>query len=64
MTVRVGETFTLAMPKGSDRRESLRLATAEMMRHVAELLPPEQRGVYGETVGGRRPVVTAVRWDT
>ncbi|MFI5258499.1 MAG: lysophospholipid acyltransferase family protein [Candidatus Limnocylindrales bacterium] len=46
MTVRVGETFTLTMPKGGDRHEALRLATAELMRHVAELLPPEQQGVY------------------
>ncbi|MGA3056586.1 MAG: (d)CMP kinase [Candidatus Limnocylindrales bacterium] len=52
MTVRVGETFTLSMPKGPDRHESLRLATVEMMRHVAELLPPEQQGVYAEAVGG------------
>jgi 1-acyl-sn-glycerol-3-phosphate acyltransferase len=49
MTIRVGETFTLSMPKGGDRRESLRLATAELMRHVAELLPEEQRGVYAGT---------------
>jgi 1-acyl-sn-glycerol-3-phosphate acyltransferase len=53
MTVRVGDTFTLALPKGGDRRESMRAATAEMMRHVAELLPPEQRGVYAGTVEGR-----------
>ena len=51
MTVRVGETFTLSMPKGDDRHESLRAATAEMMRHVAELLPEDQRGVYSGTVG-------------
>ena len=50
MTVRVGEIFTLSMPKGGDRHESVRLATVELMRHVAELLPPEQRGVYAETV--------------
>ena len=50
MTIRVGEAFTQTMPKGTDRRESLRLATAEMMSHVAALLPPEQRGVYGETI--------------
>ncbi len=49
MTVRVGKTFTLSMPKGSDRRESLRAATAEMMGHVAALLPEEQRGVYAGT---------------
>jgi 1-acyl-sn-glycerol-3-phosphate acyltransferase len=51
MSVTVGEPFTLSIPKGTDRRESVRLATVELMRHVAELLPPEQRGVYGETVG-------------
>jgi 1-acyl-sn-glycerol-3-phosphate acyltransferase len=51
MTVRVGETFTISMPKGADRHESLRLATSEMMGHVAELLPPEQRGAYAETFG-------------
>ncbi len=50
MTVRVGEPFKLTVPKGADRRESLRAATAEMMRHVAELLPEEQRGVYAGTV--------------
>ena len=48
MTVRVGEAFTLSMPKGGDRHESLRLATIELMGHIAVLLPPEQRGVYGE----------------
>jgi 1-acyl-sn-glycerol-3-phosphate acyltransferase len=50
MTVRVGEPFTLTMARGGDRHESMRAATAEMMRHVAELLPPEQRGVYAGTV--------------
>jgi 1-acyl-sn-glycerol-3-phosphate acyltransferase len=48
MTVRVGEPFTLTMPKGADRHESLRAATAQMMRHVALLLPEEQRGVYSD----------------
>ena len=47
MTVRVGEPFSLTMQKGQDRHESLRLATVEMMEHIAALLPPEQRGVYG-----------------
>jgi 1-acyl-sn-glycerol-3-phosphate acyltransferase len=50
MTVRVGETFTLSMPKGGDRRESLRIATVELMGHIAALLPPEQRGVYADAV--------------
>jgi cytidylate kinase len=52
MEVRVGEPFTLTMPAGADRHESLRLATTELMRHLAELLPPEQRGVYAEAVQG------------
>jgi 1-acyl-sn-glycerol-3-phosphate acyltransferase len=47
MTVRVGEPFSLTMPKRQDRHESMRLATVEMMGHIAALLPPEQRGVYG-----------------
>ena len=50
MTVRVGETFTLTMPQGGDRHESLRLATVELMGHIAALLPPEQRGVYADAV--------------
>jgi 1-acyl-sn-glycerol-3-phosphate acyltransferase len=52
MTVRVGETFTLTMPKGANRHESMRQATVEMMRHITELLPEEQQGVYAEAVGG------------
>ena len=48
MKVRVGEPFTLIMPKSDDRHEALRVATVELMRHVAELLPPDQRGVYAD----------------
>ncbi len=48
MTVRIGKPFTLTLPKSADRRESLRQATAELMSHVAELLPPDQRGVYAD----------------
>jgi len=55
MTVRVGETFTLSMSKGGDRHESLRLATAELMRHIAEMLPLEQRGVYAGAVTTSNP---------
>jgi 1-acyl-sn-glycerol-3-phosphate acyltransferase len=55
MTVRVGESFTLQRPDGADRHESLRGATAELMTHVAELLPPEQRGVYAESVAASTP---------
>lgn len=49
MVVRVGKTFTLTAQGGIDRHEALGLATVELMNRIAELLPPEQRGVYGET---------------
>jgi 1-acyl-sn-glycerol-3-phosphate acyltransferase len=48
MAVRIGEPFTLTMPKTGDRKEDLRLATVDLMRHVAELLPLDQQGVYAE----------------
>jgi 1-acyl-sn-glycerol-3-phosphate acyltransferase len=52
MTVRVGQPFHLSMSGAADRHEAMRLTTVELMRHIAELLPPEQRGVYAGTVEG------------
>jgi 1-acyl-sn-glycerol-3-phosphate acyltransferase len=49
MSVRVGPTFTLTMGKGGDRAEAMRTATADLMGHIAALLPEEQRGVYAGT---------------
>jgi 1-acyl-sn-glycerol-3-phosphate acyltransferase len=49
MKVRVGVPFMLTMPKGGDRHEALRVATVELMGHVAQLLPPDQQGVYAGT---------------
>jgi 1-acyl-sn-glycerol-3-phosphate acyltransferase len=46
MRVRIGPTFTLAMAKGEDRAAALCAATAELMGHIAALLPEDQRGVY------------------
>jgi 1-acyl-sn-glycerol-3-phosphate acyltransferase len=48
MTITIGPVFQLEMAHAADRHEAMRLTTAELMRHIAELLPPEQRGVYGE----------------
>jgi 1-acyl-sn-glycerol-3-phosphate acyltransferase len=48
MRVRIGEPFRLQMPRTGDRKEDLRQATADLMGHVAALLPPGQRGVYGD----------------
>lgn len=52
MKVRVGPVFHLTPSRAGDRHEAMRAATAELMGHIAELLPPDQRGVYGETEAG------------
>jgi 1-acyl-sn-glycerol-3-phosphate acyltransferase len=50
ITLRIGPVFHLAPAGGPDRREAMRRATIELMSHIAELLPEDQRGVYAETV--------------
>lgn len=47
--VRVGAPFRLAdeLPPGTDRKAAKGLATEIIMRRIAELLPPSQRGRYG-----------------
>jgi cytidylate kinase len=49
VTVTVGRPFRLAdeLPPGTSSREAKALATTVLMRRIAELLPPRQRGVYG-----------------
>ena len=51
MTVRIGASFRLQMAQNPDRHEAMRLTTTELMRHIAGLLAPEQRGVYAQAVG-------------
>jgi 1-acyl-sn-glycerol-3-phosphate acyltransferase len=50
VTVRVGSPFRLAdeLPAGLDRRAATPLATNLIMRRIAALVPPAQRGVYGD----------------
>jgi 1-acyl-sn-glycerol-3-phosphate acyltransferase len=50
ITVRIGPAFQLSMARAPDRHEAMRLTTAELMRHIAELLPVDQRGVYAGTI--------------
>jgi 1-acyl-sn-glycerol-3-phosphate acyltransferase len=52
MRVRIGPVFQLTMERGGDRHEATRAATAELMGHIAELLPVDQRGVYAGTAVG------------
>jgi 1-acyl-sn-glycerol-3-phosphate acyltransferase len=50
VTMRVGEVFTLeGATSGLDRRHAQAAATQEIMRRIAALVPPRQRGVYGGT---------------
>jgi len=53
VTVKVGEAFRLAdvLPPGTDRKTAKRLATDVIMRRIAALLPPAQRGAYGGSNG-------------
>ena len=46
---RVGAPFRLAdeLPAGTDRKAAKGLATDLIMRRIAALLPPSQRGRYG-----------------
>jgi 1-acyl-sn-glycerol-3-phosphate acyltransferase len=53
VTIRYSEPFTVGVPDGKRSRESLAQATDEIMRQIAALLPPEQRGQYDE------PMLTA-----
>jgi 1-acyl-sn-glycerol-3-phosphate acyltransferase len=52
VTIRVGTPFRLSevLPEGTDRRAAKGLATAHIMRRIAALLPPEQRGPYADDV--------------
>ncbi|MEX1172703.1 MAG: lysophospholipid acyltransferase family protein [Chloroflexota bacterium] len=51
VTVRVGSPFRLAdeLPAGLDRKAATPAATDLIMRRIAALLPPGQRGPYGDT---------------
>ena len=47
VTIRVGEPFSLPLVADGLDREALRQGTARMMQAIAELLPPEQQGRWG-----------------
>lgn len=51
-TVTIGRPFTLP-PREPGKRPDLDAATDQIMRAIADLLPPEYRGVYGDTPDGR-----------
>lgn len=48
VTLRIGEPYTVTTPpNGKVPPEQMERLTLDMMRRIAELLPPERRGVYG-----------------
>ena len=51
VTARIGEPFTLGdlVPPGTDKRAVKTVASTILMRRIADLLPPDQRGVYAAT---------------
>jgi 1-acyl-sn-glycerol-3-phosphate acyltransferase len=48
ITVNIGRPFNLPSSGGKLTKDELAEHTELIMRHIAELLPPEYRGVYGE----------------
>ena len=50
VTIRYGKPFSVGGGDGRRSRDGLAAATEEIMRHIAEQLPPEQRGPYAEVV--------------
>ena len=54
----IGDPFTLP-PVERITTESARDATEQIMRHIAALLPPEYRGVYGEEAAAKEEAAAA-----
>lgn len=48
LTVTIGKPFTLAPTSKQLNKETLASLTTTIMEHVAELLPPDYRGVYSK----------------
>jgi 1-acyl-sn-glycerol-3-phosphate acyltransferase len=46
VNVQIGSAYKPVLPEGVTRKVGLQLITQEIMEHVAEMLPAEQRGVY------------------
>jgi 1-acyl-sn-glycerol-3-phosphate acyltransferase len=48
VTIRIGKPFALLQAESAKDRETLRQAGTTMMQRIAELLPPEARGIYAD----------------
>ncbi len=54
VTVRMGKPFYLPKREAGGKRQSMADLTDLMMLHLAELLPPEYRGIYAEQLETQR----------
>ena len=65
ITVRVGKPFGpfSVEGKGTQRREQLDEVGNEIMRHIADLIPPERRGVYSPDPTIRSAALAAAVWQ-
>ena len=61
VTARIGDSFSLAdlVPPDTDRHALKTVATSILMHRIAALLPPDQRGVYAESVPEPIPPVAS-----
>ncbi len=46
VTVCIGTPYVPSLPEGTQRKAGLQLITQEVMEQIAQMLPPEPRGVY------------------
>lgn len=44
--IQIGHPYTPVLPSGMARKVGLQEITQELMQHIAEMLPPAQRGIY------------------
>jgi 1-acyl-sn-glycerol-3-phosphate acyltransferase len=44
--VHIGEPYVPALPAGMSRKVGLQVITDDIMKRIAEMMPPESRGVY------------------
>ena len=46
VNIQIGTPFVPAIPEDVPRKAELKAVTQQIMEHIAEMLPPESRGVY------------------
>ncbi len=60
VTIMIGEPYVPVLPAGVPRKVGLQQVTDEMMFRIADMLPPECRGVYAEDKGVRKRIVSSI----